>query len=94
FEASPIALVENVTTPLLIIHGEQDFRTTIATAEIYYRALKVLGKTVEFVRYPREGHELSRSGEPHHRVDRMLRILEFFERYVGEATPIDPGAAR
>ncbi|MGH7481817.1 MAG: S9 family peptidase, partial [Longimicrobiales bacterium] len=42
FEASPIALVENVTTPLLIIHGEQDFRTTIATAEIYYRALKVL----------------------------------------------------
>jgi dipeptidyl aminopeptidase/acylaminoacyl peptidase len=37
---------------------------------------------VEFVRYPREGHELTRSGEPGHRIDHMLRILEYFERHI------------
>ncbi len=89
WEASPMSLVEEITTPLLLIHGERDYRTTIATAEAIYRALKVLDRPVEFARYPREGHELSRSGEPHHRVDRLLRILEFFERHVGEGTPLD-----
>jgi dipeptidyl aminopeptidase/acylaminoacyl peptidase len=79
---SPLTYVENVTTPLLMIHSDTDFRTTVASAEAFYRALTVLGRDVEFVRYPREGHELSRSGEPAHRVDRMFRILEFFERHV------------
>jgi dipeptidyl aminopeptidase/acylaminoacyl peptidase len=77
---SPLTYVANVETPLLMLHGESDYRTTIAGAEAMYRAMKELGKTVEFVRYPREGHELTRSGEPAHRVDHMLRILEWFER--------------
>ena len=80
-EQSPITYVANVRTPLLMLHGEQDYRTTIAGAEAFYRALKVLDRPVEFVRYPREGHELTRSGEPAHRVDHMLRIVEWFERY-------------
>jgi dipeptidyl aminopeptidase/acylaminoacyl peptidase len=79
---SPLTWVENVRTPLLLLHADTDFRTTIATAEALYRALKVLGRDVEFVRYPREGHELTRSGEPAHRVDHMLRTLEYFERHV------------
>lgn len=79
---SPLTYVANITTPLLIIHADTDFRATIASAEALYRAMKVLDKEVEFVRYPREGHELSRSGEPGHRVDRLLRILEFFERHI------------
>ncbi|HEX2188074.1 MAG TPA: S9 family peptidase [Longimicrobiaceae bacterium] len=81
-EQSPITYVENVRTPLLMLHGEQDYRTTIAGADAMYRALKELEKPVEMVRYPREGHELTRSGEPAHRVDHMLRILEWFERHV------------
>jgi dipeptidyl aminopeptidase/acylaminoacyl peptidase len=80
-EQSPLTYVANVRTPLLMLHGEQDLRTTIAGAEAFYRALKVLDRPVEFVRYPREGHELTRSGEPAHRVDHMLRIVEWFERY-------------
>lgn len=79
---SPLTYVANIRTPLLIVHSDTDFRTTVAGAEALYRAMKVLGKEVEFVRYPREGHELSRAGEPAHRVDRMLRILEFFERHI------------
>lgn len=79
---SPLTYVANIQTPLLILHADTDFRATIASAEAMYRAMKVLGKEVEFVRYPREGHELTRSGEPGHRVDHMLRILEYFERHV------------
>ena len=81
-EQSPLTYVANVRTPLLMLHADTDFRTTIAGAEAMYRALKVLGREVELVRYPREGHELTRSGEPKHRVDHMLRTLEFFERHL------------
>jgi dipeptidyl aminopeptidase/acylaminoacyl peptidase len=49
-----------------------------------YKSLKILGRDVEYVRVPNAGHELSRSGNVRHRMDRMLRIWEFFERYVGE----------
>jgi dipeptidyl aminopeptidase/acylaminoacyl peptidase len=79
---SPLTYVANVRTPLLLLHGDVDYRTTIAGAEAMYRALKVLNRTAEFVRYPREGHELTRSGEPAHRIDHMLRILEWFERHL------------
>lgn len=81
-EQSPITYVANIQTPLLLLHADTDFRTTIATAEALYRAMKVLDKEVEFVRYPREGHELTRSGEPEHRIDHLLRTLEYFERHV------------
>ena len=81
-EQSPLTYVANIRTPLLLLHADTDFRTTIAGAEQMYRALKVLGREVEFVRYPREGHELTRSGEPAHRIDHMLRTLEFFERHI------------
>ncbi|HEX5724824.1 MAG TPA: S9 family peptidase [Longimicrobiaceae bacterium] len=79
---SPLSHVENIRTPLLLLHGDLDYRATISSAEALYRALKVLRREVEFVRYPREGHELTRSGEPAHRIDHMYRILEFFERHV------------
>lgn len=79
---SPLTYVADIRTPLLLLHADTDYRATIATAEALYRAMKVLDKEVEFVRYPREGHELTRAGEPGHRVDHMLRILEYFERYV------------
>jgi acylaminoacyl-peptidase len=44
--------------------------------------LKKLKREVEFVRFPREGHELSRSGEPRHRVERLQRIVAWFEKYL------------
>jgi dipeptidyl aminopeptidase/acylaminoacyl peptidase len=79
---SPITYVANVHTPLLMLHGEADYRTTIAGAYEFYRALKTLNREVELVTYPREGHEVTRSGEPAHRVDHMLRIVEWFERHI------------
>jgi len=78
---SPYAYVRQMRTPLLLIHSENDFRVPISDAEQLFTALKKLRRTVEFVRYPREGHELSRSGEPKHRIDRLERMTAWFDRY-------------
>ena len=79
---SPFTYVDRITTPLLIMHASQDLRTGVSQSEMLYRALKVLERPVEYVRYPDAGHDLSRTGDPHQRMDRLGRILEFFERYV------------
>ncbi|WP_375444264.1 S9 family peptidase [uncultured Fibrella sp.] len=81
---SPYSFVQNIKTPLLIKHGENDLRTGIIQSEMMYKSLKVLGRPVEYVRMPGATHELSRTGNVRQRIDRMLRIYEFFERFVGE----------
>ena len=88
WEHSPLAYVKDIHTPLLILHSERDYRAPVVGAEQLYAALRRLGRTVGFVRYPREGHELSRSGEPRHRIDRINRIVDWFDRHAkGEANP-------
>ena len=79
---SPYSFVDKINTPLLIIHGDQDLRTGVTQSEMLYKSLKILNKPVEYVRYPKEGHELTRSGNPGRMMDHMLRVIEFFERYV------------
>ncbi len=82
--ASPIFYVERVRTPLLLIHGEQDLRCPIAEAEQFFTALKRLGREVQLVRFPGEGHELSRSGKPVRRVKRLHFIRDWFVRHLVE----------
>jgi dipeptidyl aminopeptidase/acylaminoacyl peptidase len=79
--------VSRIKTPLLIKHGSSDLRTGVAQSEMLYRALKDLGRPVEYVRYPNAGHDLSRLGDPWQRMDRLDRIIEFFERYVDNPRP-------
>ncbi len=76
---SPIEYAENVTTPLLITHGESDQRVPIPQGEEYYRTLKKLGKTVEFLRFPREGHGIR---EPRHRLFLDQEQAKWLESYV------------
>lgn len=80
---SPLTYVSNIKTPLLIQHGDVDFRTGVIQSQILYKSLKQLGRDVEYVRYPRATHELSRSGEPRQRLDTLVRYEEFFRRYIG-----------
>ncbi len=75
---SPIKHVANVNTPLLIVHAEDDHRCPVEQAEQFFTALRVLGKEVAFIRFPGEGHELSRSGRPDRRVQRLEAILDWF----------------
>jgi dipeptidyl aminopeptidase/acylaminoacyl peptidase len=77
---SPITYVRDIEAPILILHSEDDLRCPITQAEELFVALRTLGKEVEFVRFPGEGHELSRSGSPVHRVQRAEIILDFFRR--------------
>ncbi|MEN9685388.1 MAG: hypothetical protein RLZZ28_1174 [Bacteroidota bacterium] len=79
---SPITYVQNIYTPYLIFHGENDLRTGVIQGEMLYRSLKVLGRTVEYVRHPGATHELTRSGNNRQRIDQMLRTMEFFERFI------------
>ncbi len=79
---SPVTYADRITTPLLIVHSENDWRCPIEQAEDLYTRLRLLGRDVEFVRFPGEGHELSRSGAPKHRVERFEIILEFFGRHL------------
>ena len=81
-ERSPLTHVRNAHTPLLLIHSEHDFRCLIEQGEQFFTALKYLGQTAEFVRFPNEGHELSRSGQPLHRLERVRRIVGWFAKYL------------
>jgi len=84
---SPYTYVDKINTPLLIIHGDLDLRTGVIQSEMLYKSLKILNKPVEYIRYPKEGHELTRSGNPGRMMDHMLRVIEFFERYVKHPEP-------
>ncbi|AXR76660.1 Dipeptidyl aminopeptidase/acylaminoacyl-peptidase [Natrarchaeobaculum sulfurireducens] len=81
WEQSPVAHVPEVDTPTLVLHSDRDFRTPANTAELFYLGLQKHGVDTRLVRYPREGHELSRSGEPAHVVDRLERIVRWFDGY-------------
>ena len=87
WQRSPIRYVRNIQTPLLLTHGEMDLRCAISQAEELFGALRLLGRTVELVRFPGESHELSRSGRPDRRVERLDRIAGWFARYLLAAAP-------
>lgn len=78
---SPLTYVDQITTPLLIMHASEDLRTGVIQSEMLYRSLKLLDRPVEYVRYPGAGHDLSRTGDPLQRLDRTLRIYEFMTRF-------------
>lgn len=80
---SPITYIKNVHTPLMLILGEADYRTPpMAGGEEMFRALKFLKRPVIMVRFPGESHELSRSGQPWHRVERLQHIVGWFDKYL------------
>jgi dipeptidyl aminopeptidase/acylaminoacyl peptidase len=80
---SAITHVDRVTTPLMLVEGEADYRTPPgAGGEMMFRALKYLKKPVVMVRFPGESHELSRSGQPWHRVERLQHIVGWFDKWL------------
>ncbi|HXH89311.1 MAG TPA: S9 family peptidase [Gaiellaceae bacterium] len=81
-QISPWTYAKEIETPLLILHSEQDLRCNIEQAEQLFTTLRLLEKDVEFVRFPAESHELTRSGNPVHRVQRFELVLEWFDRYL------------
>ena len=67
----------------MFILGDEDFRTPpSAGGEDLFRALKYLKRPTVMVRFPGESHELSRSGRPWHRVERLQHIVGWFDKYL------------
>jgi dipeptidyl aminopeptidase/acylaminoacyl peptidase len=77
---SPATYLENIRTPTLIIHGDEDDNTSISNSREIYRALRQRGVPTQFVHYPREGHGIQ---EPNHRLDEIRRCLAWMDRYLG-----------
>jgi dipeptidyl aminopeptidase/acylaminoacyl peptidase len=81
-QQSPLAHLAQARTPTLVIHSEKDLAAPVEQAQQLYVELKLLGVETEYVRFPEEGHELSRSGRPDRRIERLRRIGGWFERYL------------
>ena len=79
---SPLRHVASVHTPLLMLQSESDRRCPASDNEQFFVALRHLGRTVELVLYPEEYHVVQASGRIDRRVDRMTRMLDWFERFV------------
>lgn len=80
---SPITHVANVTTPLMLVLGDLDYRTPPGEGgEMMFRALKYRKIPTVMVRFPRETHELSRAGEPWHRVERLQHIVGWMDKWL------------
>lgn len=82
-ERSAIRYAGDITTPLLILHGEADSRVNMHQALEMYQALRLLGREYQFVTYPREGHSIR---ERKHQLDLLTRLGEWFEKYLQPET--------
>lgn len=82
---SPLRHVAAIRTPLLMLQAEADHRCPPADNEQLFVALRHLGRTVEYVLYPEESHVFSSSGRPDRRIDRMTRMLGWFDRHLRPA---------
>ncbi len=79
---SPIRYVQNVKTPLLIVHSMEDYRCWMVEGLEFFTALKSLGKEAELVLFPGENHDLSRVGKPKHRVARLNHYIRWFDTHL------------
>jgi dipeptidyl aminopeptidase/acylaminoacyl peptidase len=82
WSASPLKYASNVKTPTLILHSDNDYRVPLEQGEQWFRALKHYGVTAEFVIFPRENHNLTRTGEPKHLVESLNWQLYWFDRFL------------
>ena len=93
WDASPLKYARNVRTPTLILHSDMDFRVPIEQDEQWFRALQHFGVPSELVLFPRENHNLTRTGEPKHLVESLNWQLYWFDRYLnGNANAKPPDA--
>ena len=93
WDRSPLKYAKNVKTPTLILHSDNDFRVPIEQGEQWFRALKHFGVTTEIVMFPRENHNLTRTGEPKHLVESLNWQLYWFDRFLnGNERAVPPDA--
>jgi dipeptidyl aminopeptidase/acylaminoacyl peptidase len=90
WDASPLKYAKNVRTPTLILHSDNDYRVPIEQGEQWFRALKHYGVTAELVIFPRENHNLTRTGEPKHLVESLNWQCYWFDKFLNGNTAARP----
>ncbi|HYR92425.1 MAG TPA: S9 family peptidase [Terriglobia bacterium] len=94
WDRSPLKYAKNVKTPTLVMHSDMDFRVPIEQGEQWFRALQHYGVPSELVLFPRENHNLTRTGEPVHLVESLKWQVYWFDRYLERNTAaVPPDAA-
>jgi dipeptidyl aminopeptidase/acylaminoacyl peptidase len=81
---SPVTYAADMTTPVLILHSEDDLRCPISQAEELFVALRRLGRDPVMYRFPAENHELTRAGAPAHRIMRAGLVLDWFRQHLAD----------
>ena len=81
-ERSPWFSIHRNQAPLLLLHAESDFRCPVGQSEMLFSVLRSLGREVEMIRYPGESHLMLAIGRPDRRVDRIERIVDWFEKHL------------
>ena len=82
WQQSPLKYAKDVKTPTLVLHSDNDYRVPLEQGEQWFRALQHFGVTSEFVIFPRENHNLTRTGEPKHLVESLQWQCYWFERFL------------
>ncbi len=90
WNASPLKYARNVKTPTLVLHSDNDYRVPIEQGEQWFRALQHYGVPSEFVVFPRENHNLTRTGEPKHLVESLNWQLYWFDRFINKNANAQP----
>jgi dipeptidyl aminopeptidase/acylaminoacyl peptidase len=93
WDRSPLKYAKNVKTPTLVLHSDMDFRVPIEQGEQWFRALRHFGVPSEIVFFPRENHNLTRTGEPRHLVESLNWQVYWFDKYLnGNSNAVPPDA--
>jgi dipeptidyl aminopeptidase/acylaminoacyl peptidase len=79
---SPLTYADKISMPFMVVHSEQDWRCPLEQAQRMYVALRANGTETQFLLFPGEGHELSRSGKPAHRVQRLDAVLDWWSKWL------------
>jgi dipeptidyl aminopeptidase/acylaminoacyl peptidase len=77
-----LTYAEKIDIPFAVVHSEEDWRCPLEQAQRMFVALRRRGADTELLLFPGEGHELTRSGKPRHRVQRFDAVLEWWSRHL------------
>ncbi|MET0235883.1 MAG: S9 family peptidase [Kibdelosporangium sp.] len=85
---SPLQHAERIKIPFAVVHSEHDWRCPVEQGQRMFVALRRQATPVEFLLFPGEGHELTRSGQPRHRAERFEAVLEWWSRHLGQPSSV------
>ena len=85
-DRSPLKYVNNITTPVLLLHGEKDYRCPIGQSEEFFVSLKRLNREVEFIRFPDCNHSFARSGPPKMKEAYLTNMKVWFDKHLTDET--------